>query len=231
MVPELTNLFTDLDSVIRWPLALFIAWLGGELAVSWLRVPRVAMYALFGFLLSSSQLGLLPITRTSEVVFLVNSALALILFELGYRINLRWLKANPWLAVTSIVEASVTFALVFFVAHQLGMRLGWFEQKIFPSKRFDFLSDLYGYLMKQVTVFGQHVHIGCESPNQALWLLHALNRYLPHFIALSAASPFSQGIDTGFYSSRLNSLSAFPLSGRAPFILDWGDFPIIILKK
>ena len=58
------------------------------------------------------------------------------------------------------------------------------------------MSALYGYLAKQFTIFGQHVHIGCASGDEAMFLLHALNRYVPHFIALSASSPFVQGHDT-----------------------------------
>jgi glutamate---cysteine ligase / carboxylate-amine ligase len=100
----------------------------------------------------------------------------------------------------------------------------WSEQQIYPTERFHYISDLYGYLAKQFTVFGQHVHVGCEDGDRALWLLHALSRYVPHFIALSASSPFVQGVDTGFDSARLNSVFAFPLSGRAPFCLTWEDF-------
>ena len=100
----------------------------------------------------------------------------------------------------------------------------WFEQRIFARPRFKELSGLYGYLAKQFTVFGQHVHIGCASADEALFLLHSLNRYVPHFIALSASSPYLQGVDTLFDSSRLNSVFAFPLSGRAPFTLSWDDF-------
>jgi len=100
----------------------------------------------------------------------------------------------------------------------------WFHQRIFAKSRFKELSALYGYLAQQFTVFGQHVHIGCGSPDAGLFLLHALNRYLPHFIALSASSPYSQGVDTLFDTARLNSVFAFPLSGRAPFILRWSEF-------
>lgn len=100
----------------------------------------------------------------------------------------------------------------------------WFHQRIFSKPRFQQISVLYGYLAKQFTVFGQHVHIGCSSADDALYLLHSLNRYLPHFIALSASSPYSQGVDTLFDSARLNSVFAFPLSGRAPFTLSWTDF-------
>jgi carboxylate-amine ligase len=50
------------------------------------------------------------------------------------------------------------------------------------------------------------------------------SRYIPHFIALSASSPFFQGIDTLFASSRLNNVSAFPLSGHLPFVQSWEEF-------
>ena len=100
----------------------------------------------------------------------------------------------------------------------------WSERRIFAKPRFREVSELYGYLAKQFTVFGQHVHIGCRSGDEAMYLLHALNRYVPHFIALSGSSPFLQGADTSFQSARLNSVFAFPLSGRAPFLLTWDAF-------
>src|SRR5574337_1309661 len=74
------------------------------------------------------------------------------------------------------------------------------------------------------------VHIGCPGPDVALYLLHSLSRFLPHFIALSASSPFVQGVDTGFDSARLNSVFAFPLSGRAPFVETWTDFQTFFEK-
>jgi carboxylate-amine ligase len=107
----------------------------------------------------------------------------------------------------------------------------WSEQRISSKTRFQELSALYGYLAKQFTVFGQHVHIGCAHGDDALYLLHALSRYIPHFIALSASSPFVQGFDSGFDSARLNSVSAFPLSGRAPFVLEWEEFSTVYFGK
>lgn len=106
----------------------------------------------------------------------------------------------------------------------------WGAQRISDGARFRHLNDLYGYLAKQFTVFGQHVHIGCPGPDEALLLLHGLSRYIPHLIALSASSPFIQGSETGFDSARLNSIFAFPLAGRAPFILHWSDFEAYFAK-
>lgn len=100
----------------------------------------------------------------------------------------------------------------------------WAQQRIFDKPRFLQLSELYGYLSKQFTVFGQHVHLGCPDADTALYTLHCISRFIPHFIALSASSPYVQGEDTGFHSARLNSVFAFPLSGRAPFALSWEDF-------
>ncbi len=100
----------------------------------------------------------------------------------------------------------------------------WSERRIYPTERFRHLLEVYGYLAKQFTVFGQHVHIGCPDGDAAIYLTHLLSRYIPHFIALSASSPFQQGADTGFQSSRLNTVSAFPLSGTIPFVQTWNEF-------
>ena len=100
----------------------------------------------------------------------------------------------------------------------------WGERRIYDAPRFKHLSQLYAYLAKQFTIFGQHVHVGCPGPDEALRLLHLFGRYLPQFLALTASSPIMQRIDTGFDSSRLNSVLSFPLSGRAPYLLTWTDF-------
>ncbi|MDP1565821.1 MAG: YbdK family carboxylate-amine ligase, partial [Polaromonas sp.] len=74
----------------------------------------------------------------------------------------------------------------------------WHERRIYDKPRFRELSELYGYLSKQFTIFGQHVHVGCPDADTALLTLHRMSRYIPHFIALSASSPYVQGQDTAF---------------------------------
>ena len=100
----------------------------------------------------------------------------------------------------------------------------WADRRIYPNERFLHVVERYGYLAKQFTVFGQHIHIGCANGDDAIFLTHILTRYVPHFIALSAASPFYQGEDTSFQSSRLTAVSAFPLAGHMPFVRDWAEF-------
>ncbi|MEF8714919.1 MAG: YbdK family carboxylate-amine ligase [Accumulibacter sp.] len=100
----------------------------------------------------------------------------------------------------------------------------WSERRICPGERFDTIYQRYGYLAKQFTVFGQHIHVGCPSADDAIWLTQALGVYVPAFIALSASSPFVDGVDTFFQSARLNAVSAFPLSGQCPPLANWEQF-------
>ncbi len=100
----------------------------------------------------------------------------------------------------------------------------WSDRRIFPTERFLRVSALYGYLAKQFTVFGQHIHIGVENGDDAVYVTHQMARYIPHFIALSAASPFSQGEDTSFETSRLHAVSSFPLAGHMPAVGSWAEF-------
>lgn len=113
-MPTLATVSTVLGDV-AWPLALAIAWIAGEYVHRWLRLPRISTYGIVGFLLASGQAGLLPNPAAREIVLLADVAFGLILFELGYRINLGWVRANPWLGLTSIAESGATFVAVLVV--------------------------------------------------------------------------------------------------------------------
>lgn len=108
---------------LSWPLALLLAWLAGEVGYRWLGMPRISSYGIVGFVLAKNQLGFLPEPTGRPVAFLADFAFALILFELGYRINLRWLRHNPWLGMTSLIESGLTFVAVFIVARLFDLAL------------------------------------------------------------------------------------------------------------
>jgi Kef-type K+ transport system membrane component KefB len=103
---------------LGWPLAIALAWMAGELGHRW-ELPRISMYCLVGFALGSAQLGLLPPNDTTGMM-LANIAFGLILFEFGYRINVHWLRTNPWLGATGLLESALTFAVVFAVSRAWG---------------------------------------------------------------------------------------------------------------
>ncbi|MGM9452881.1 YbdK family carboxylate-amine ligase [Legionella bozemanae] len=100
----------------------------------------------------------------------------------------------------------------------------WAMQKIFPTLRYKSISRRYRFLSQMATEFGQHIHIGCGNSENALYLTHALSRYVPQLIALSASSPFYQSVNTNFCSSRSIMFNAFPLSGVIPYLINWNEF-------
>ncbi|QNM98932.1 cation:proton antiporter [Chitinimonas koreensis] len=105
---------------MAWPFAILIAWFAGEYGYRRARLPRISIYAVVGFALAPSQAGLLPPGQPASMLLLANFAFGLILFECGYRINLRWLRTNPWIAATSVTEAALTFAAVYLLAILFG---------------------------------------------------------------------------------------------------------------
>ncbi|KOF52197.1 MULTISPECIES: YbdK family carboxylate-amine ligase [unclassified Achromobacter] len=101
----------------------------------------------------------------------------------------------------------------------------WQERSISDTPRFQYLAEMYGYLARQFTVFGQHIHLGVKTGDEAIGLLRRLSPYVPHFIALSASSPYCEGVDTLFSCSRLNAVNSFPLAGHLPpEVKDWYQF-------
>ncbi|OGB24985.1 MAG: glutamate--cysteine ligase [Burkholderiales bacterium RIFCSPLOWO2_02_FULL_57_36] len=98
------------------------------------------------------------------------------------------------------------------------------DQRHTPHLYFQDVHEKYGYLARTCTVFGQHIHVGVANGDDALYLTHGFARFVPHFIALSAASPFYKGMDTSFDSSRSNVVHTFPLAGTVPLVTRWRDF-------
>jgi Kef-type K+ transport system membrane component KefB len=113
--------YADLGLQLAWPLAMALAWMAGELIYRWTALPRIAVYGVAGFGFGNLAAGYLPPSEAKNFMLLANLGFGLILFELGYRINLRWLRSTPWIVATSLLEAACTFAAVFAVAHLCGM--------------------------------------------------------------------------------------------------------------
>lgn len=143
--------------------------------------------------------------------------------------------------VNSVIAASVKecyeslrhkLAEVVAVAEKMGLRIStagthpfqkWSDRLITGGDRYQSLHAKYQWLARRMNVYGTHVHIGVESGDKALNISSALVRYLPHLLALSANSPFWQGIDTGMKSSRISVMESFPFSGLSPIFSTWED--------
>jgi len=100
------------DAIFWAGLALLAAGLCGELCYRAWRLPRISGYAVIGLVAGAAGFGVIDADSASAARPLLDVALGLLLFELGSRLDLRWIRRNPWLILSSIAEATLTFILV-----------------------------------------------------------------------------------------------------------------------
>jgi carboxylate-amine ligase len=100
----------------------------------------------------------------------------------------------------------------------------YLDCSITRSKRYDQVLERHQWLSRRMTVYGLHVHIGMRSGEDCIRFHNSFLRYLPHLLALSASSPFWQGVDTGLASCRPTAYEALPTAGNPYQLHDWQDF-------
>jgi NhaP-type Na+/H+ or K+/H+ antiporter len=101
-----------LDAIFWAGLALLVAGVCGELCYRAWRLPRIACYAVIGLVAGTAGFGVIDPDAARATRPLFDVALGLLAFELGGRLDLRWLGRNPWLILSSIAESALTFVLV-----------------------------------------------------------------------------------------------------------------------
>ncbi|PRX91849.1 glutamate--cysteine ligase [Allonocardiopsis opalescens] len=100
----------------------------------------------------------------------------------------------------------------------------WREQSTSPMVRYGELIEQMQWLARRILTFGVHVHVGVRSADKAIPIVNALSQYLPHFLALTASSPYWSGSDTGLASSRAVVFGALPTAGVPHRLEDWPAF-------
>ena len=98
------------------------------------------------------------------------------------------------------------------------------ERVMTPGQRYHRLLDKNQWMLRRMSVFGLHMHIGMRSGDACIRFLNQFLHVVPHFIALSASSPFWRGIDTGMAASRPTVYEAHPTAGIPPPVHDWYQF-------
>ncbi len=110
-------------SQLLWVAVLLLAAIvAGEAVRRWLRVSRILGYVAVGAALGPQAAGALAPDTLADLSVLVDVAVGLLLFELGQRVDLGWLRRNPWLLAMSVAEAAFSFGAVFALLTLLGAR-------------------------------------------------------------------------------------------------------------
>ena len=106
---------------IQWALVLALAALVGYACQRQLGLPRVLGYAAVGSIAGFFGLGAALWPLHGPVLLLLELGIAVVLFECGARINVRWFVHNPMVLVQSVLEASLTYAAVFYGLQAVGV--------------------------------------------------------------------------------------------------------------
>ncbi|TKJ35638.1 glutamate--cysteine ligase [Blastococcus sp. CCUG 61487] len=138
---------------------------------------------------------------------------------------------------TTVAEAkddlAGTLAEVAAAAEQRGLGLlcagthpfsDWQTQAISPKERYLELVERMQWMARRMQIFGVHVHVGIRAPEKAIPIVNALCQYIPHFLALSASSPYWVGCDTGLASSRTKIFEGMPTAGLPYQLAGWDEF-------
>src|ERR671924_500511 len=120
------------------------------------------------------------------------------------------------------------------LADQLGVVLGgtgthpwspWQDQRIIDTPHYRRNDEILRYVVWRNNSFGLHVHVGIRGADRAIAVCNALREWLPHLLALSASSPFVEGIDTGLHSARTEIFTRmFPRCGVPDAYDGWDGF-------
>ena len=101
----------------------------------------------------------------------------------------------------------------------------WQEQRIIDTPHYRRNDELLRYVVWRNNTFGLHVHVGINGPDRALRVTSALRNYLPELLALSASSPFVEGVYTYLHSARTQVFTRmFPRCGIPDWFEGWDDW-------
>lgn len=98
-----------------YALLLLAAAIAGELVRRWLHLPRLFGWIAAGILMGPQVGGVLTDAMLEEMQGVLDVAIGVVLFQLGQRVDLNWLRRNPWLLATSALEAGLAFVAMFVV--------------------------------------------------------------------------------------------------------------------
>src|SRR5690348_13657801 len=138
----------------------------------------------------------------------------------------------------SFVEAFATMAERRAQLHELASSLGaalgatgahpwsrWQDQRIIDTPHYRRNDEILRYVVWRNNTFGLHVHVGIRGADRAVATCNLLRNFLPELLALSASSPFVEGVDSGLHSARTEIFTRmFPRCGVPDAYDGWAGY-------
>ncbi|MBH5338061.1 glutamate--cysteine ligase [Streptomyces pactum] len=87
------------------------------------------------------------------------------------------------------------------------------DPTIGTGERYRWLSKEFGLTTQEQLTCGCHIHVEVASDDEGVGVIDRIRPWLPPLLALSANSPFWQGVDSGYSSYRSRVWSRWPSAG------------------
>jgi carboxylate-amine ligase len=101
----------------------------------------------------------------------------------------------------------------------------WKEQRIIDTPHYRRNDELLRYVVWRNNTFGLHVHVAINGPDRAIAVMAGMRNFLPELLALSASSPFVEGVNSGLHSARTQIFTRFfPRCGVPDAFVSWAEY-------
>jgi glutamate---cysteine ligase / carboxylate-amine ligase len=101
----------------------------------------------------------------------------------------------------------------------------WKEQRIIDTPHYRRNDEILRYVVWRNNTFGLHVHVAINGLERVIAVLDGLRNFLPELLALSASSPFVEGVNTGLHSARTQIFTRFfPRCGVPDAFGSWDEY-------
>jgi glutamate---cysteine ligase / carboxylate-amine ligase len=105
----------------------------------------------------------------------------------------------------------------------------WKKQRIIDTPHYRRNDELLRYVVWRNNTFGLHVHVAINGPDRVIAVLAGLRNYLPELLALSASSPFVEGVNSGLHSARTQIFTRFfPRCGVPDAFASWAEYETFV---
>jgi carboxylate-amine ligase len=101
----------------------------------------------------------------------------------------------------------------------------WQDQRIIDTPHYRRNDEVLRYVVWRNNTFGLHVHVGIRGADRAIRVTSALRNYMPELLAVSASSPFVEGVNSGLHSARTEIFTRmFPRCGVPDSFGSWAEW-------
>ncbi|MFG0267041.1 MAG: glutamate--cysteine ligase [Rhodopirellula sp. JB055] len=98
------------------------------------------------------------------------------------------------------------------------------DEAMTPKDRYQAMTDRYQQIARDLLIFGCHVHVAMDDRELGVQVMNRCRRWLPILQAITANSPFWDGVDTGYASYRRELWAQWPMAGPPSHFESLADY-------